>query len=80
MSSHDIKNPNGGVPMGHVIEPPDPNDHLYERIFSSSNMKPAWKRVKSNEGAAGIDGVSIDAFPGSSRVGVRPSYHAEYMS
>jgi len=64
MSSHDIKNPNGGVPRGHVIETPDPNDHLYERIFSSSNMKPAWKRVKSNKGAAGIDGVSIEAFPG----------------
>lgn len=50
--------------MGHVIEPPDPNDHLYERIFSSSNMKDAWKRVRSNKGAAGIDGVSIEAFPG----------------
>ena len=63
MSSHDIKNPNGGVPMGHVIEPPDPNDHLYERIFSLSNVKSAWKRVRSNKGAAGIDGVSIQAFP-----------------
>jgi RNA-directed DNA polymerase len=50
--------------MGHVIEPPDPNDHLYERIFSSSNVKSAWKRVKSNKGAAGVDGVSIEAFPG----------------
>jgi RNA-directed DNA polymerase len=50
--------------MGHVIEPPDPNAHLYERIFSTSNMQLAWKRVKSNKGAAGIDGVSIDAFPG----------------
>jgi RNA-directed DNA polymerase len=64
MSSHDIKNPNGGVPMGHVIEQPDPNDHLYERIFSSSNVKSAWKRVKSNKGAAGVDSVSIEAFPG----------------
>jgi len=49
--------------MGHVIEPPDPSDHLYERIFSSSNMQSAWKRVKSNKGAAGIDTVSIEAFP-----------------
>jgi RNA-directed DNA polymerase len=50
--------------MGHVIESPDPNDHLHEQIFSLSNMKHAWKRVKSNKGAAGIDGVSIEAFPG----------------
>jgi RNA-directed DNA polymerase len=64
MSSHDIKNPNGGVPMGHVIEQPYPNDHLYERIFFSNNVKSAWKRVKSNKGAAGVDSVSIEAFPG----------------
>ena len=50
--------------MGHVIVQPDPNDHLYERIFSLSNVKSAWKRVKSNKGAAGVDGVSIEAFPG----------------
>lgn len=50
--------------MGHVIEQPDPNDHLYERIFSLNNVKSAWKRVKSNKGAAGVDGVSIEAFPG----------------
>ena len=28
MSSHDTKNPNGGVSMGHVIEPPDPNSSI----------------------------------------------------
>ena len=27
MSSHDMKNPTGGVSMGHVIEPPDPNSN-----------------------------------------------------
>ena len=25
MSSHNMRNPNGGVNMGHVIEPPDPD-------------------------------------------------------
>jgi hypothetical protein len=28
MSSHDMKNPTGGVHMGHVIEPPDPNSFI----------------------------------------------------
>jgi hypothetical protein len=28
MSSHDTKNPNGGVNMGHVMEPPDPDECL----------------------------------------------------
>lgn len=67
MSSHDMKNPNGGVNMGHVIEPPDPNEHLLERIFSRDNMLRAWKRVKANKGASGVDGMSIAEFPSFTR-------------
>jgi RNA-directed DNA polymerase len=63
MSSHDTTNPNGGVNMRHVTEPPDPNDHLLERIVSRQNMQRAWKRVKANKGAPGIDGKSIEEFP-----------------
>jgi RNA-directed DNA polymerase len=49
--------------MGHVMESPDPNEHLLERIFSRENMPKAWKRVKANKGAPGIDGLSIEEFP-----------------
>jgi len=63
MSSHDTKNPTGGVNMRHVMESSDPNDHLLERILSRENMLKAWKRVKANKGAAGVDGMSIEAFP-----------------
>jgi RNA-directed DNA polymerase len=49
--------------MGHVMESPDPNGHLLERILSQENMRKAWKRVKANKGAAGVDGMSIEAFP-----------------
>ena len=38
MSSHDTKNPNGEVRMGHVMEKPDPNAYLLERILSRENM------------------------------------------
>ena len=55
MSSHDMKNPNGVVSMRHVTEQPDPNDHLLERILSREKMLRAWKRVKANKGAAGVD-------------------------
>ena len=48
--------------MRHVMESPDPNDHLLERILSQENMLKAWKRVKANKGTAGIDGMSIEAF------------------
>ena len=53
--------------MGHVMEPLDPKDHLLERILSRQNMQRAWKRVKSNKGAHGVDGVSIEEFPDSAR-------------
>jgi len=49
--------------MGHVMESPNPKDHLLERILSRENMLKAWKRVKANKGAPGIDHMSIEEFP-----------------
>jgi RNA-directed DNA polymerase len=63
MSSLDAKNPNGGAPKGRVMETPNPNVNLLERILSRENMLLAWKRVKANHGAPGIDGIIIEAFP-----------------
>jgi len=63
MSSHDMKNPTGGVNMRHVIESPAPNGNLLERVFSRENLRSAWKQVKANKGAPGVDGISIREFP-----------------
>ncbi len=67
MSSHDMMNPYGGVPVRRVIEPFDPNEYLLERILSNENIGMAWKRVKANHGAPGIDGISIEQFPDHTR-------------
>jgi len=67
MSSHDTKKPTGRVPVRRVIEPPDPNDHLLERVLSRPNMQTAWKRVKANKGACGVDDMAIDQFPAFAR-------------
>ena len=67
MSSHNTKNPHGGVRMGRVMEPSNLNEHLLERILSRENMLEAWKRVKANQGAAGVDKMSIEAFPAFAR-------------
>jgi len=45
-----------------VTEPPDPNDHLLERILDRSNIVRAWKRVKANKGAPGVDNMAVDQF------------------
>jgi RNA-directed DNA polymerase len=36
---------------------------LLERILEPDNLNRAWKQVKSNKGAPGIDGVTIAQFP-----------------
>jgi RNA-directed DNA polymerase len=36
---------------------------LWERILSPANLNEAWRRVRQNGGAAGIDFMSVAAFP-----------------
>ncbi len=36
---------------------------MMEQILARENMQKAWQRVKSNAGAPGIDGMTVEAFP-----------------
>jgi RNA-directed DNA polymerase len=38
-------------------------DNLMQRILERDNMQRAWNRVKSNQGAPGSDGMTLDDFP-----------------
>mgnify|MGYP002399457677 CR=1 FL=1 len=53
--------------MGRVVESVDPNERLLERILSKENLEKAWKRVKANHGAPGVDGIAIEQFPDHTR-------------
>lgn len=35
-------------------------EHLMERVCSPLNLNRAYKRVKANKGAAGVDGMTVD--------------------
>lgn len=42
----------------------DPQEQtMMERILAPENLTEAWKRVKANKGAPGIDGRTVEAFP-----------------
>jgi RNA-directed DNA polymerase len=50
-------------PMKPALEP-----NLMEQILNPENLHRAWKRVKSNKGASGIDGMRIEEFPDHARI------------
>lgn len=57
--------PQGEVrPVIGRAEKESPCEDLLERILDRDNLNAAWKRVKQNGGAAGIDGMEIAAFRG----------------
>lgn len=37
--------------------------NLLERILAPENLQTAWKQVRGNKGAAGVDGVTIEDYP-----------------
>ena len=41
--------------------------NLMEQIVDQSNMEHAWKKVRSNRGAPGPDGITIEQFPDTQR-------------
>jgi len=43
------------------------NEGLMEEMLEPENLRAAWRAVKANRGAAGMDGIGIDAFTGHIR-------------
>ena len=63
MSSSQQETPNGEVGAGRVAEQPLINLASVEYIVQAASVAEAWKKVKSNKGAPGVDGISIEKFP-----------------
>ena len=67
MCSYAVTNPTGGAANVRGTGQPDPNARLLEEVLSMDNLTSAWKQVRANKGAPGIDGVTIDEFPDRTR-------------
>jgi RNA-directed DNA polymerase len=45
------------------------SNDLLDAVLQRTNLQQAWKQVRANEGAAGVDGMTIDEFPVWVKVG-----------
>ena len=55
--------PNVKLSPGGRDQQPALNDNLMKRVLSPANLHTAWKHVRRNKGAPGVDGVSIEDYP-----------------
>jgi RNA-directed DNA polymerase len=60
-------NPFGGEAAWRSPMKPALAPNQMEQILTPENLHRAWKRVKSNQGAPGIDGMSLEDFPDYAR-------------
>lgn len=56
-------NPTGGDELRREATQPALQEDLIERVLDPENLQRAWKRVKANRGAPGIDGMPVEDFP-----------------
>jgi RNA-directed DNA polymerase len=60
-------NPTGGDGVRRGAMRPALHENLMARVGEPANLKRAWKRVKANRGAPGIDGMRTEDFPAFAR-------------
>ena len=58
-----VLNPDGGAKARRGVAQPTLQGDLLEAVVAPANMHAAWARVKSNKGAPGVDGMTIEEFP-----------------
>jgi RNA-directed DNA polymerase len=67
-NSNAVPNPPGEADARRCVTQPALHDNLMQAVLSPENMKRAWKQVKSNKGAPGIDRISLADFPAHANV------------
>jgi len=60
-------NPTGGAEARRRPTQPALHVDLMEQVVAAENMHRAWRQVKANKGAPGIDGMRIEDFPAYAR-------------
>lgn len=69
MTDLNTRTPSGDDVTQRAFMKPAFSEDLFEHVLQPENLQAAWKRVRANKGAAGIDGMTIDDFPAWVRSG-----------
>ena len=62
-----VMNPTGGAEDRRRRTKPALNEELMEGIVAADNVRRAWRQVRRNRGAPGIDGMRVEDFPAYAR-------------
>ncbi|MCL7931317.1 group II intron reverse transcriptase/maturase [Halomonas llamarensis] len=63
MSNLNTRMPTGNDVTQRIDPKPAFSNDLFEQMLQPANLQRAWKQVRANKGAAGVDGMSVDYFP-----------------
>lgn len=69
MSNLNTRMPPGNDMTQRTDPQPAFSNDLFEQVLKPANLQRAWKQVRANKGAAGVDGMTIDDFPAWAKAG-----------
>lgn len=69
MTHLNTRTPSGEDVTQRSVLKPAFSQSLLEQVLLRDNLYTAWQRVRANKGAAGIDGMTIEAFPAWAKSG-----------
>lgn len=80
MSDLNTRMPTGSDVTQRTDPKPAFSNDLFEQMLHPANVQQAWKQVRANKGAAGVDGMPVEDFPAWAKSGAWEAVKSELRS